>query len=52
MIEKKPAEENDYGAELFCAIQACAELVLSVCLAILSQHAEAGQQELSMEKTA
>lgn len=52
LIEKKPAEKNDYGTELFCAIQACAELVLSVSVAILSQHAETWQQGKSMKKIA
>nr|WP_319490158.1 zinc dependent phospholipase C family protein [uncultured Caproiciproducens sp.] len=52
LIEKKPLKEYDYGMELFCAIQACAELVLSVSLAILSQHSGVLQQEFCMKKTA
>ncbi|WP_243122443.1 zinc dependent phospholipase C family protein [Clostridium sp. KNHs216] len=52
LIEKKPAKEYDFGTELFCAIQACAILVLSVSLAILSQYSQVLQQELGMRKTA
>lgn len=34
-IQERPSEQGDYASELFCAIRACAELVLSVSLAIL-----------------
>lgn len=35
LFKEKPIREDDYKMELVCAIQACAELVLSICLTIL-----------------
>ena len=35
LVRRKVSKQGDYGMELICAIQACAELVLAVCLVIL-----------------
>lgn len=38
LLLERPAGEGDYAQELFCAIQACAELVLAICTASFSQR--------------
>lgn len=40
LIQQKAAMQGDFGMELICAIQACAELVLAVSLAILFSQEE------------
>ncbi|MBW7573506.1 zinc dependent phospholipase C family protein [Caproiciproducens faecalis] len=52
LIGNRPVKEYNFGAELFSAIQACAELVLFVCLTVLSQYSQVLPQELSTRKTA
>lgn len=51
LFQDKPTREDDYGMELVCAIQACAELALAVCMAILSPQKESGGS-LSLQKSA
>lgn len=41
LIQDRPTREDDYGMELVCAIQACAELVLFIYIAILAPQKEA-----------
>jgi hypothetical protein len=40
LFQNKPTREDDYGMELVCAIQACVELSLSICLEILFRNQE------------
>lgn len=49
LIRSKVSMYGDYGMELVCAIQACAELVLAVSLAILFSQEESAVQ---LERTA
>lgn len=41
LLLERPTAEGDYAEELFCAIRACAELVLSICLSAVFSRPEA-----------
>lgn len=51
LIQEKTSMNGDYGMELVCAIQACAELVLAICLAILFSQ-EVFEESTPLAKTA